>query len=57
VHTLKKPFTLLLILSQIFLAGLRLGLKNPQVGEKWVSDDGFYFMQRSLLLKRLIFYS
>jgi hypothetical protein len=21
------------------LAGLRLGLKNRQVGEKWVSDD------------------
>ncbi|WP_202783923.1 hypothetical protein [Bathymodiolus thermophilus thioautotrophic gill symbiont] len=39
---------------KIFLAGLRLGLKNPQVGEKWVSDDGFYFIQRSLLLKRLL---
>ena len=39
---------------KIFLAGLRLGLKNPQVGEKWVSDDGSYFMQRSLLLKRLL---
>ncbi len=24
------------------------------MGEKWVSDDGFYFMQRSLLLKRLL---
>jgi heme-binding NEAT domain protein len=32
-----------LISLKIFLAGLRLGLKNPQVGEKWVSDDGFCF--------------
>jgi hypothetical protein len=24
------------------LAGLRLGLKNRQVGEKWVSDDCSY---------------
>jgi hypothetical protein len=23
----------------LVLAGLRLGLKNRQVGEKWVSDD------------------
>jgi hypothetical protein len=26
----------------IVLAGLRLGLKNRQVGEKWVSDDCSY---------------
>jgi len=44
----------LAISLKIFLAGLRLGLKNPKVGEKWVSDDGSYFMQRSLLLKRLL---
>jgi hypothetical protein len=49
--TLKKALNLQII----FLAGLRLGLKNPQVGEKWVSDDGSYFMQRSLLLKRFQF--
>jgi hypothetical protein len=40
-------------LEQLFaklrvLAGLRLGLKNRQVGEKWVYDDYSYFMQRSL---------
>jgi hypothetical protein len=34
----------LAISLKIFLAGLRLGLKNPQVGEKWVSDDGFLFL-------------
>jgi hypothetical protein len=27
----------------LVLAGLRLGLKNRQVGEKWVSDDCSYF--------------
>jgi hypothetical protein len=26
----------------LVLAGLRLGLKNRQVGEKWVSDDCSY---------------
>jgi hypothetical protein len=26
----------------LVLAGLRLGLKNCQVGEKWVSDDCSY---------------
>jgi hypothetical protein len=26
----------------LVLAGLRLGLKNRQVGEKWVSDDYSY---------------
>jgi hypothetical protein len=28
--------------DSINLAGLRLGLKNRQVGEKWVSDDCSY---------------
>ncbi|CAB5507595.1 hypothetical protein AZO1586I_1911 [Bathymodiolus thermophilus thioautotrophic gill symbiont] len=37
---------------KIFLAGLRLGLKNPQVGEKWVSDEGSECMQKSVLIKR-----
>jgi hypothetical protein len=27
------------------LAGLRLGLKNRQVGEKWISDDCFYLCE------------
>jgi hypothetical protein len=29
----------------LVLAGLRLGLKNRQVGEKWISDDCSYFFQ------------
>jgi hypothetical protein len=29
----------LVISLNLVLAGLRLGLKNRQVGEKWVSDD------------------
>jgi hypothetical protein len=28
--------------ENLVLAGLRLGLKNRQVGEKWVSDDCSY---------------
>jgi hypothetical protein len=30
------------ISSNLVLAELRLGLKNRQVGEKWISDDCFY---------------
>jgi hypothetical protein len=30
------------IYLNLVLAGLRLGLKNCQVGEKWVSDDCSY---------------
>jgi hypothetical protein len=30
------------IALNLVLAGLRLGLKNRQVGEKWVSDDCSY---------------
>jgi hypothetical protein len=30
------------IFLNLVLAGLRLGLKNRQVGEKWVSDDCSY---------------
>jgi hypothetical protein len=26
----------------LVLAGLRLGLKNRQVGKKWIADDCFY---------------
>jgi hypothetical protein len=32
-------FTQLVISLNLALAGLRLGLKNRQAGEKWVSDD------------------
>ena len=32
-------FAQLVISLKLALAGLRLGLKNRQVGEKWVSDD------------------
>ncbi|CAC9462889.1 hypothetical protein [uncultured Gammaproteobacteria bacterium] len=31
-----------MISLNLVLARLRLGLKNRQVGEKWVSDDCFY---------------
>ncbi|CAC9640470.1 hypothetical protein [uncultured Gammaproteobacteria bacterium] len=31
-----------MISLNLVLAGLRLGLKNRQVGEKWVSDDCSY---------------
>jgi hypothetical protein len=40
---LKNPiFAQLVISLNLVLAGLRLGLKNRQVGEKWVSDDYSY---------------
>jgi hypothetical protein len=42
----------------LVLAGLRLGLKNRQVGEKWVSDDCSYlcnFNDRSKVIKRQLF--
>ncbi|VVH61222.1 hypothetical protein BSPWISOX_2448 [uncultured Gammaproteobacteria bacterium] len=32
----------MVISLNLALAGLRLGLKNRQVGEKWVSDDYSY---------------
>ncbi|CAC9635436.1 ADP compounds hydrolase NudE [bacterium endosymbiont of Bathymodiolus sp. 5 South] len=35
-------FAHLVISLNLVLAGLRLGLKNRQVGEKWVSDDCSY---------------
>ncbi|CAC9644504.1 hypothetical protein, partial [uncultured Gammaproteobacteria bacterium] len=35
-------FAQLVISLNLVLAGLRLGLKNHQVGEKWVSDDCSY---------------
>jgi hypothetical protein len=35
-------FAQLVISLNLILAALRLGLKNRQVGEKWVSDDCSY---------------
>jgi hypothetical protein len=35
----------------LVLAGLRLGLKNRQVGEKWVSDDYSYLCKGVLYAK------
>jgi hypothetical protein len=35
-------FAQLVIFLKLVLAGLRLGLKNRQMGEKWVSDDCSY---------------
>ena len=35
-------FAHLVILLNLFLAGLRLGLKNYQVSEKWILDDYLY---------------
>ncbi|CAC9451283.1 hypothetical protein [uncultured Gammaproteobacteria bacterium] len=34
-----------MISLNLVLAGLRLGLKNRQVGEKWVSDDCSYLCE------------
>jgi hypothetical protein len=40
---MKNPiFAQWVISLNLVLAGLRLGLKNRQVGEKWVSDDCSY---------------
>ncbi|WP_139699849.1 hypothetical protein [bacterium endosymbiont of Bathymodiolus sp. 5 South] len=39
-----------MISLNLVLAGLRLGLKNRQVGEKWVSDDCFYLCKGLLIL-------
>ncbi|CAB5495097.1 hypothetical protein THERMOT_240 [Bathymodiolus thermophilus thioautotrophic gill symbiont] len=32
----------MVILLNLVLAGLKLGLKNYQVGEKWILDDYLY---------------
>jgi hypothetical protein len=32
----------MVISLNLVLAGLRLGLKNHQVGEKWIADDCYY---------------
>ncbi|VVM18381.1 hypothetical protein BSPWISOXPB_1781 [uncultured Gammaproteobacteria bacterium] len=40
-----------MISLNLVLAGLRLGLKNRQVGEKWVSDDYSYLCKGLLYAK------
>jgi hypothetical protein len=42
-------FAQLVISLNLVLAGLRLGLKNRQVGEKWVSDDYSYLYKGFLI--------
>jgi hypothetical protein len=42
-------FAQLVISLNLVLAGLRLGLKNRQVGEKWVSDDCSYLCKGLLI--------
>jgi hypothetical protein len=49
VYKIKKLISLNLV-----LAGLRLGLKNCQVGEKWVSDDCSY-LYKGLFKNNIIF--
>jgi hypothetical protein len=41
-ESLNPIFAQLVISLNLVLAGLRLGLKNRQVSEKWVSDDCSY---------------
>ncbi|CAC9462629.1 hypothetical protein [uncultured Gammaproteobacteria bacterium] len=41
----------MVISLNLVLAGLRLGLKNRQVGEKWVSDDCSYLCKGLLGLE------
>ena len=44
-----------MISLNLVLAGLRLGLKNRQVGEKWVSDDCSYLCKGLSIKNRHIF--
>ncbi|CAB5504458.1 hypothetical protein THERMOS_1962 [Bathymodiolus thermophilus thioautotrophic gill symbiont] len=43
-----------MIFLNLVLAGLRLGLKNYQVGEKWIFDDYLYLYKGLNLGKILI---
>ncbi|SSC08512.1 hypothetical protein [bacterium endosymbiont of Bathymodiolus sp. 5 South] len=43
-----------MISLNLILAGLRLGLKNRQVGEKWVSDDCSYLCKGLRSTKKLL---
>jgi len=45
----------LVIFLNLIPAGLRLGLKNYQVGEKWILDDYLYLCKGLYLI--VIFYS
>ncbi|SMN13778.1 hypothetical protein BHECKSOX2_969 [Bathymodiolus heckerae thiotrophic gill symbiont] len=40
----------MVILLNLVLAGLRLGLKNRQAGEKWIFDDYSYLCKGLLVL-------
>ncbi|CAB5498051.1 hypothetical protein BTHERMOSOX_574 [Bathymodiolus thermophilus thioautotrophic gill symbiont] len=42
-------FTHLVIFLNLVLAGLRLGLKNYQVGDKWILDD-YLCLCKSLIM-------
>jgi hypothetical protein len=45
------PYFFKLVISlNLVLAGLRLGLKNRQVGEKWASDDCSYLCKGLIIL-------
>jgi hypothetical protein len=43
------------IFLNLVLAGLRLSLKNRQVGEKWVADDGSYLCKGLILIFKVYF--
>jgi len=45
----KIHFVQLIIFLNLVLAGLRLGLKNYQVGEKWIPDDYLYLCKNLYL--------
>ncbi|CAB5505485.1 hypothetical protein THERMOS_2134 [Bathymodiolus thermophilus thioautotrophic gill symbiont] len=40
----------MIIFSNLVLAGLRLGLKNYQVGKKWILDD-YPYLCKGLYVK------
>ncbi|CAC9453724.1 hypothetical protein [uncultured Gammaproteobacteria bacterium] len=44
-----------MISLNLVLAELRLGLKNHQVGEKWVSDDCSYLCKGLILIFNVYF--
>ncbi|CAB5496922.1 hypothetical protein THERMOS_590 [Bathymodiolus thermophilus thioautotrophic gill symbiont] len=41
----------MVIFLNLVLAGLRLGLKNYQVGKKWMLDDYLYLCKGLFILK------
>ncbi|CAB5497405.1 hypothetical protein THERMOS_665 [Bathymodiolus thermophilus thioautotrophic gill symbiont] len=45
----------MVIFLNLVLAGLRLSLKNYQVGEKWIVDDYLYLCKSLNLSKKNIF--